>query len=67
MSADVVYTGISVTGTAFVTDPMTSEMVCLHVGVRGVADVLAGAVEPRTANVTSNAIIFSIPCDRETT
>ena len=67
MSADVVDTGICVTGTAFGADPMTSEIVCLHVCVRGIADVLAGAMEPRTANVTGNAIILSIPCDRETT
>ena len=67
MSADVIDTGVSVTGTAFVACPVESEMICFHVGIRGIADVLAGAVKPCTARVTGNAIVFSIPRDREAT
>ena len=65
--ADVVDASICVTGSAFVADPMTSEVICLHVSICGVANVLAGAVEPCTAYVTCNAVVLSVPCDREVT
>ena len=67
MSADVVDASVSVWGAAFSADPTTPELIRLHVGIHGIANILARAVKPCTADVTCNTVVLSIPSNREVT